>query len=152
MNNQLEYLVENLNINKNIIMASYDSGIKNFMNIGSSCIYPKNIKKKISENFIFSGNFEPTNEGYAVSKFLSIKICNIISKKPGYNYKTLVPTNLYGPNDNYDLEKSHLLAAIIKKLSDAKKMRKNMLKYGGMVKQDENLCMFLIYPMLFCLL
>ena len=131
MNNQLEYLVENLNINKNIIMASYDSGIKNFMNIGSSCIYPKNIKKKISENFIFSGNFEPTNEGYAVSKFLSIKICYIISKKPGYNYKTLVPTNLYGPNDNYDLEKSHLLAAIIKKLSDAKKMRKKYVEIWG---------------------
>ena len=87
-----------------------------------------------------------------MSKFLSIKICNIISKKPGYNYKTLVPTNLYGPNDNYDLEKSHLLAAIIKKLSDAKKMRKNMLKYGGMVKQGENLCLSQIYQMLFCFL
>ena len=124
VNNQLEYLVENLNINKNVIMASYQSEIKNFLNIGSSCIYPKNIKKKISENLISKGNFEPTNEGYAVSKFISIKICKFISKKEGYNYKTLVPTNLYGPNDNYDPEKSHLLAAIIKKLSDAKKKKK----------------------------
>ena len=75
----------------------------------------KKYKKKYQKILSLGRNFEPTNEGYAVSKFLSIKICNIISKKPGYNYKTLVPTNLYGPNDNYDLEKSHLLAAIIKK-------------------------------------
>ena len=73
---------------------------KKFLNIGSSCIYPKNIKNKITENLIFKGDFEPTNEGYAISKFLSIKICEFISSKEGYNYKTLVPTNLYGPNDN----------------------------------------------------
>ena len=120
MNNQLEYLVENLNINKNIIMAYYDSGIKNFMNIGSSCIYPKNIKKKISENFIFSGNFEPTNEGYAVSKFLSIKICNIISKKPGYNYKTLVPP-IYTDQMIIMIWKNLIFAAIIKNLVTLKK-------------------------------
>lgn len=129
--NQLEYLVENVNINKNVIMASYEEGIKNFINIGSSCIYPKNVKKKISEKLIFKGNFEPTNEGYAVSKFLSIKICKFISEKDGYNYKTLVPTNLYGPNDNYNLEKSHLLAAIIKKLSDAKKKKIKHIEIWG---------------------
>ena len=101
MNNQLEYLTENLNINKNIIMASYECGIKNFLNIGSSCIYPKNIKNKINENLILFGVFEPTIEGYAISKCLSIKIVNLFHQKRD-NYKTLVPTNLYGPNDNYD--------------------------------------------------
>lgn len=131
MNYQLDYLVENLNINKNIIMASYENGVKNFLNISSSCIYPKNIKKKISENLIFKGDFEPTNEGYAVSKFVSIKLCKFISKKYGYNYKTLVPTNLYGPNDKYDLQKSHLLAAIIKKLSDAKKKKIKKVEIWG---------------------
>ena len=131
MNNQLEYLTENLNINKNIIMASYECGIKNFLNIGSSCIYPKNIKNKITENLIFKGDFEPTNEGYAISKFLSIKICEFISSKEGYNYKTLVPTNLYGPNDNYDLETSHLLAAIIRKLIDAKKIKNKNVEIWG---------------------
>ena len=131
MSNQLEYLVENLNINKNVIMASYESGVKNLLNISSSCIYPRNIKKKITENLIFKGEFEPTNEGYAVSKFVSIKICKFISRKKGYNYKTLVPTNLYGPNDKYDLQKSHLLAAIIKKLSDAKKMNKKNIEIWG---------------------
>ncbi len=131
VNNQLEYLVENLTINKNIIMASYESGVKNFINIGSSCIYPKNIKTKIKENLIFKGNFEPTNEGYAISKFLSIKICKFISEKKGYNYKTLVPTNLYGPNDKYDLEKSHLLAAIIRKLSEAKKGKNRNVEIWG---------------------
>ena len=131
MNNQLEYLIENTKINKNILMASYENGVKNFLNIGSSCIYPKNIKKKITENFIFKGNFEPTNEGYAISKFLSIKICKFISQKKGFNYKTLIPTNLYGPNDNYDLEKSHLLAAIIKKVSDAKKNKNKYVEIWG---------------------
>ena len=136
MNYQLDYLVENLNINKNIIMASYENGVKNFLNISSSCIYPKNIKK-ISENLIFKGDFEPTNEGYAVSKFISIKLCKFISKKYGYNYKTLVPTNLYGPNDKYDLQKSHLLAAIIKKLSDAKKKIKKIEIWGdGKAKRE----------------
>lgn len=131
INNQLDYLIENLNINKNIIMASYASGIRDFINISSSCIYPKNIKNKITENLMFKGDFEPTNEGYAVSKFISIKICKFISEKNGYNYKTLVPTNLYGPNDTYDLKKSHLLAAIIKKLSDAKKINKKNIEIWG---------------------
>ena len=129
--NQLSYLVENVNINKNVIMASYESGIKNFINIGSSCIYPKNMKTRISEKLIFKGNFEPTNEGYAISKFLSIKICKFISERDGYNYKTLVPTNLYGPNDNYNLDKSHLLAAIIKKLSEAKKKKNRNIEIWG---------------------
>ena len=131
MNNQLEYLVENLNINKNIIIASYECGVKNFLNIGSSCIYPKDIKHKISEKLIFTGEFEPTNEGYAISKYLSIKICQFINKKKDYKYKTLIPTNLYGPNDKYDLEKSHLLAAIIKKISDAKKAKNKKVEIWG---------------------
>tara|TARA_B100001057_G_scaffold483732_1_gene560885 strand:+ start:120 stop:1034 length:915 start_codon:yes stop_codon:yes gene_type:complete len=131
VNHQLEYLVENLNLNKNIIMASHENGVKNFLNIGSSCIYPKNIKKKITENLMFKGDFEPTNEGYAISKYLSIKLCKFISQKEGYNYKTLIPTNLYGPNDKYDKEKSHLLAAIIKKISDAKKTKNKYVEIWG---------------------
>ncbi len=138
VNNQLEYLVDNLNINKNIIMASYECGIKNFINISSSCVYPKNYNSKLREEFIFKGNFEPTNEGYAVSKFLSIEICKFISQKKNYNYKTLIPTNLYGPGDNYDLEKSHLLAAIIRKLYEAKKKNiKNIEIWGdGKAKRE----------------
>ena len=131
VNNQLEYLVDNLNINKNVIMASYETGIKNFINISSSCIYPRNFKKKLREELIFKGNFEPTNEGYAVSKFLSMEMCKFVSEKKGFNYKTLIPCNLYGPNDNYDPEKSHLLAAIIKKLNDAKKKKNPNIEIWG---------------------
>ena len=131
VDNQLQYLNENLNINKNVIMASYEAGIKNFINISSSCIYPRNFKKKLDEGLIFKGDFEPTNEGYAVSKFLSMEMCKFISEKKGFNYKTLIPCNLYGPNDNYDLEKSHLLAAIIRKLNEAKKRKNPKIEIWG---------------------
>ncbi len=131
VNNQLEYLIDNLNINKNIIMASYECDVKNFINISSSCIYPRNFKKKLSEELILKGDFEPTNEGYAVSKFLSMEMCKFVSEKKGFNYKTLIPCNLYGPNDNYDLEKSHLLAAIIKKLCDARKRKDQNIEIWG---------------------
>ena len=107
------------------------TGIKNFINISSSCIYPRNFKKKLREELIFKGNFEPTNEGYAVSKFLSMEMCKFVSEKKGFNYKTLIPCNLYGPNDDYDPEKSHLLAAIIKKLNDAKKKKNPNIEIWG---------------------
>ena len=125
------FYLHNLQIGNNVLLAARDAGVKKVINLGSTCMYPRHAQNPLVETSILTGELEPTNEGYAISKFLSIKICNIISKKPGYNYKTLVPTNLYGPNDNYDLEKSHLLAAIIKKLSDAKKIKKKYVEIWG---------------------
>jgi len=131
INNQIEYLIENIEINKNIIMAAYHSGVKKFINIGSSCIYPKDSKGKLKEENIFKGNLEPTNEGYALSKIFAVKLCEFISSKKKFFYKSLIPCNLYGPNDKYDVKKSHLVPSIIHKLNKAKMEKKKYVDIWG---------------------
>ena len=114
MNNQEKYLLDNSIINLNLISECFNSGIKNFINLGSSCIYPKNFSRKINESDLLSGPLEPTNEGYALAKLSALKLCEYYSKKYKVNFKTLIPCNLYGPHDNFSEKDGHLIGSVIK--------------------------------------
>ena len=102
-------------IQTNIIHASYKAGVKKLIFLGSSCIYPKFCKQPIKEDYILSGKLEETNDAYAIAKIAGYKMCEAYNKQYNLNYICLMPTNLYGPNDNYDLMSSHFFPALIKK-------------------------------------
>jgi len=113
-------------------MAARKKSIKSFLNLASSCMYPINCKNPLKETEILSGRLEPTNEGYALSKILSTKLCEYISKSDvGYNYKTLIPCNLYGPYDNFNNETSHMIPAAINKIYTAVKNNETKVKIWG---------------------
>jgi nucleoside-diphosphate-sugar epimerase len=130
-NNNYEFLINNSYINLNLIDAAYSIGIQNFLNVSSSCIYPKNFETKINEDDILTGPLEPTNEGYAISKILSLKMCSYISNFKNLNYKTLIPTNLYGPNDNFDPESSHMRPGVIRRVHESKKFNHDIVEIWG---------------------
>ena len=111
-----EFIYDNLMIQNNVINSAYKSGVKNLIFLGSSCVYPKYSKQPIKEEYLLSGKLEYTNEPYAVAKIAGIKLCENYNKQYKTNYKCLMPTNTYGPNDNYDLNNSHFLPALIKKI------------------------------------
>lgn len=134
-----EFIYENLQIQNNLIHGSFLAGVKNLIFFGSSCIYPKNIKKKISENMLLSGGLEYTNEPYAIAKIAGIKLCESYNLQYGTNYKCLMPCNSFGPNDNYDLNNSHFFAAIINKIYTAKKEKKNFITLWGSGKVKREL-------------
>lgn len=117
---QRDFLLENLKIQNNVLEAAAKLKIQNFIFLGSSCIYPKLATQPISEKSLLSGPLEPTNEGYALAKIAGIRLCRAISDEEGLKYFSLMPTNLYGPNDNYDLESSHVPAALMRRLHEAK--------------------------------
>lgn len=125
------FLYENLQIQNNIIHGSFISGVKNLIFLGSSCIYPKNITRKIKENDLLSGKLEPTNDAYALSKIAGVKMCQFYSSEYNLNYKSLMPTNLYGPGDNYNLQNSHFIPALIKKIYLNKIKKKQFLEIWG---------------------
>ena len=129
--NRAEFIYENLTIQNNLIHGSYINGIKNLIFFGSSCIYPKNIMKTITEDMLLSGKLEYTNEPYAIAKIAGLKLCENYNRQYKTNYKCLMPCNSYGPNDNYDLKNSHFFAAIIKKIYLAKKNNKKYLEIWG---------------------
>lgn len=114
-----EFLYDNLMIQSNIIHHSYNYGVKKLLFLGSSCIYPKFATQPIAEDQLMSGPLEPTNDAYAIAKIAGIKMCQAYREQYGFNAISLMPTNLYGPNDNFDLETSHVLPAIISKFHDA---------------------------------
>lgn len=116
-----EFLYDNLMIEANIIHASYESGVKKLFFLGSSCIYPKLAAQPIKESELLTGLLEPTNEPYAIAKIAGIKLCENYRHQYGCNFISAMPTNLYGVNDNYDLENSHVLPALIRKFHIAKK-------------------------------
>lgn len=116
-----EFLYDNLMIQNNIIDASRRSGVKKLMFLGSSCIYPKFAPQPMKEEYLLTGELEYTNEPYAIAKIAGIKLCDAYRSQYGCNYISVMPTNLYGPNDNYDLEKSHVLPALIRKFHEAHK-------------------------------
>ena len=126
-----EFIYENLQIQNNLIHGSYTSGIKNLIFLGSSCIYPKNSKQPIKEEYLLSGRLEETNEPYAVAKIAGVKMCEAFNKQFGTNYKCLMPTNTYGPNDNYDLYHSHFFPALIHKAHLCKIKKKKHIKIWG---------------------
>lgn len=115
-----EFIYENLMIEANVIHSSYLSGVKKLLFLGSSCIYPKLAPQPLKEEYLLSGYLEPTNDAYALAKIAGIKLCESYYRQYGCNFISAMPTNLYGPNDNYDLETSHVLPALIKKFHEAK--------------------------------
>ena len=116
-----EFLYENLMIQNNVIHAAYQTGVKKLMFLGSSCIYPKLAPQPLKEEYLLTGVLEPTNEPYAIAKIAGIKMCDAYRAQYGCNFISVMPTNLYGPNDNYDLQNSHVLPALIRKFLTAKK-------------------------------
>ena len=116
-----DFIYENLMIQTNLINAAYNNGIKNLIFLGSSCIYPKFSKQPIKENYILSGKLEETNDAYAIAKIAGIKMCESYNDQYGTNYKCLMPTNTFGPNDNYHDLNSHFIASLIKKIYLIKK-------------------------------
>ena len=116
-----KFLYENIQIQNNLIQGSFLAGIKNLILLGSSCVYPKHCKQPIKEEYLLTGSLEESNDAYAIAKIAGIKMCEYYSKKYNLNFKALMPPNLYGPNDNYDLESSHFYPALLKKIYIAKK-------------------------------
>lgn len=115
-----DFLYDNLMIQTNVIHASYLNQVKKMLFLGSSCIYPKFAQQPISEDSLLTGTLEPTNEPYAIAKIAGIKLCDAYRDQHGCNFISAMPTNLYGPNDNYDLSNSHVLPAMIRKFHEAK--------------------------------
>jgi GDP-L-fucose synthase len=116
-----EFIYDNLMIESNIIHAAYTHNVDKLLFLGSSCIYPKLAEQPLREEYLLTGLLEPTNEPYAIAKIAGIKLCDAYRDQYGCNFISVMPTNLYGPNDNYDLNKSHVLPALIRKFHEAKK-------------------------------
>jgi len=114
------FIYDNLMIQSNIIHAARKFGVKKLLFLGSSCIYPKECPQPIKEEYLLTGPLEPTNDAYAIAKIAGIKMCQAYRKQYGFNAISLMPTNLYGPNDNFDLESSHVLPALIRKFDEGK--------------------------------
>jgi GDP-L-fucose synthase len=115
-----QFIYENMMIESNIIHAAWKSGVKRLLFLGSSCIYPRDCPQPIQEDYLLTGPLEQTNEPYAIAKIAGIKLCESYNRQYGTEYVSVMPTNLYGPNDNYDLESSHVLPALIRKAHEAK--------------------------------
>jgi len=115
-----EFLYDNLIIEANLINAAHQNGVQNLIFLGSSCIYPKLAPQPLREEYLLTAPLEPTNEWYAIAKIAGIKLCQALNRQYGRNYISLMPTNLYGPRDNYDLQTSHVLPAMIRKFHEAK--------------------------------
>ena len=127
----VEFLLDNLRIQNNVIRSAYQTGIRKLLFLGSSCIYPKLAPQPIPETALLNGPLEPTNEAYAVAKIAGVKLCQAYAREYGANFISVMPTNLYGPNDNFDLETSHALAALLRKAHEAKKRNeKKMIVWG----------------------
>lgn len=131
-NNEYRYrfLMDNMLIQNNLINASINNKIKNFIFLGSSCIYPKLATQPMKEEYLLSGPLEETNQWYAIAKISGVKLIDAIRRQFGYNYVSLMPTNLYGPNDNYDLKTSHVLPALIRKIHEAKLHNRDVELWG----------------------
>lgn len=123
-----DFLYDNLMIQNNVIHAAYKFNVKGLQFLGSSCIYPKLAKQPLKEEYLLTGSLEPTNEPYAIAKIAGIKLCDAFRDQYGCNFHSVMPTNLYGPNDNYDLEKSHVLPAMIRKFHLARLWHMNSVK------------------------
>ena len=129
--NQAEFLYQNLMIQNNIIRAAAENNVEKLIFMGSSCIYPKESAQPIKEEELLCKPLEKTNEGYAIAKIAGLKLCSYLFKEHKKDFITIMPTNLYGPHDNYDLETSHVLAALINKITFAKKYKKESVEIWG---------------------
>jgi GDP-L-fucose synthase len=127
----VEFLLENLGIQNNVIRSAYESGVRKLLFVGSACIYPKFAPQPIAETSLLDGPLEPTNEAYAIAKIAGIKLCQAYSREYEANFISAMPTNLYGPDDNFDLETSHVLPALIRKAHEAKVRKDQKLIVWG---------------------
>src|SRR5947208_1167292 len=127
----VEFLLDNLLIQNNVIRSAYESGVRKLLFLGSSCIYPKFAPQPIPETSLLDGPLEPTNEAYAIAKIAGIKLCQAYNREYGANFISAMPTNLYGPNDNFDLETSHVLPALLRKAHEAKTRKDKKLIVWG---------------------
>lgn len=128
---QADFIYSNLAIQTNVIHASYIFGVKKLLFLGSSCIYPKFAPQPLKEDYLLTGELEPTNEPYAIAKIAGIKMCKSYNRQYGTNYISVMPTNLYGINDNFDLNNSHVLPALIRKFHEAKMQNKPEVEIWG---------------------
>ncbi len=115
-----EFLYQNLQIQNNLIHGAHKAGVKKLLFLGSSCIYPRLAPQPLKEEYLLTGPLEPTNQWYAIAKIAGIKLCEALRRQYGCNFISAMPTNMYGPNDNYDLQSSHVLPALIRKFHEAK--------------------------------
>ena len=130
--NKADFIYQNLTIQNNLIHSSYKAGVKKLIFLGSSCIYPKFSKQPLKENYLLSGMLEETNDAYAIAKISGIKMCEAYNEQYGLNYISLMPTNLYGPNDNYNSNTSHFFPALLSKIYNAKKNKlKEIVIWGN---------------------
>ena len=128
----VSFLIDNLDMGRNIIMAAKENNIKNLLNLASSCMYPRNVENPLSECLILKGELEPTNEGYAIAKIMSTRLCEYIVKEDNSkNYKTVIPCNLYGKYDKFHPKNSHMIPAVIRKIYDAKLSCNNEINIWG---------------------
>ncbi len=134
-----KFIYENLQIQNNLIHGSYLAGVKNLFLLGSSCIYPKYCKQPMKEEHLLTGSLEESNDAYAIAKIAGIKMCEFYSKIYNLNFKSLMPPNLYGPNDNYNLKQSHFYPALIKKIHIAKCTNQKNLSIWGSGKAKREL-------------
>ncbi len=151
--NSADFIRDNLIIETNVIDYAYKNGVKKLLFLGSSCVYPKNAPHPIKEEYLLTGELEETNKAYAIAKIAGIIMCQSYSKQYGANFISVMPTNLYGPNDNFDLESSHVLPAMIRKFDDAKESGSNEVVLWGTgtpkreflyVDELANACIFLM--------
>jgi GDP-L-fucose synthase len=129
--NPVAYLEENLALDRSLIMSSLEVGVKDLIYIGSSCMYPKDLSRNLVETDLLAGALEPTNEGYALAKIVGSKLCEYISSQFDHNYRTIIASNLYGPEDNFSVESGHLVASVIRKSIDAKNSDADSIEVWG---------------------
>ena len=130
--NPIAFFVENLDMGRNVILGARACGIKKLINLGSSCMYPREAKNPLKEEYILAGELEPTNEGYALAKISAQKLCEYIEHEdPLFSYKTLIPCNLFGSYDKFDPLKSHMIPAVIRKIDDAKSFGSEIVEIWG---------------------
>lgn len=136
-----DFIYQNLMIQSNVIHAAYSNGVKKLLFLGSSCIYPKFAPQPMKEEHLLTGVLEPTNEAYAIAKIAGIKMCGAYNRQYGTNFMSVMPTNLYGPGDNYDLQNSHVMPALIRKMHEAKaRGDREIVVWGTGTPHREFLC------------
>ena len=131
LKHKADFITENIQIQTNLIHGAYKCGIKELIFLGSSCVYPKNCKQPIKENYLLSGKLEETNDAYAIAKIAGVKMCQSYNEQYNTKYKCLMPTNTYGPNDNYDKINSHFFPALIKKVHQLKSSKNKIITLWG---------------------
>ena len=132
MREPVNFLMDNLDMGRNIVWAAHQAGIKNLLNLGSSCMYPRNHSEPLDEEMVLKGELEPTNEGYALAKVVTARLCEYIMREDAsYQYKTLIPCNVYGRHDKFDPVHSHLIPAIIHKIHQAKQGEQQTVEIWG---------------------